>query len=190
MGLCRPAVSAALKQRKTTWNEQQRWRGRQRVTKERRPYSRPADEHNVLGSCTEIFSRTARTSSLCRRAAERGLRRVGVELLIQSPALRRVGHTSLGIPLSRRPVAGAGQAAGTKRERQLWHVVRSFFHLVGIIATPHSAGALLSLVVMTWPSDWRCMSRGDSGHSPCTPHFGSRGGVSGSTSFWPTPVVF
>ena len=27
-------------------------------------------------------------------------------------------------------------------------------------------------------------------HSPCTPHFGSRGGVSGSTSFWPLPGVF
>ena len=27
-------------------------------------------------------------------------------------------------------------------------------------------------------------------HSPCTPHFGSRGGVSGSTSFWPAPGVF
>jgi hypothetical protein len=26
--------------------------------------------------------------------------------------------------------------------------------------------------------------------SPCTPHFGSRGGVSGSTSFWPAPGVF
>jgi hypothetical protein len=27
-------------------------------------------------------------------------------------------------------------------------------------------------------------------HSPCTPYFGSRGGVSGSTSFWPAPGVF